>query len=74
MKGFNSQIPKMYNLCIKVYEFCKKNMYECMKVRLFHPSVAASEPISTNEVSINLSLSSACHRLGDVILNPTCRK
>ena len=48
-------------------------MYECTKVHLFHPSVAASEPISTNEVSIDLSLSSACHKPGDVILNPTCR-
>ena len=48
-------------------------MYECTKVRLFHPSVAASEPISTNEVSIDSSQSSECHRLGDVILNPTWR-
>ena len=72
-KGFNSQIPKMYNLCIKVYKLCMKYVCICKYVWMFQPTVAASEQILTNEVSIDSSQSSECHRLGDVILNPTWR-
>ena len=74
MKGFNSQIPKMNNLFIKVYKLCMKYVCICKYVWMFQPSVAAIELILTNEVSTDSSQCSACQVLGDVILNPTCGK
>ena len=42
MKGFHSQIPKMYSLCIKMYKFCIKIcMYVMESFNFIHFSLTS---------------------------------